>query len=218
MADHSGIEWTEATWNPVVGCTHVSAGCDHCYAAREASGRLSHLPLYAGLASGGKFTGEVRLVEERLEQPLRWRRPRRVFVNSMSDLFHEAVPGEFIAQVFVVMSMARQHTFQVLTKRHGRMRSLFNSDHFQELAGRAAFDLIQREKRKVGWTWPLPNVWLGVSVEDQQWADLRVPALLGSTTPAGPGSVGVCATAPVAMWVKVILLAVDIRAREAVTT
>lgn len=163
MADKSAIEWTDASWNPILGCTAVSPGCDHCYAARDASGRLARLPLYAGLAKAGVFTGEVRLVPERLSQPLRWRKPRRVFVNSMSDLFHDAVPDDYIAQVFRVMAAARQHTFQVLTKRHGRMRSLLNSARFD--APVAA-----------------PNVWLGVSVEDQHWADIRVPALLD--TPA----------------------------------
>lgn len=182
MADGTGIEWTDATWNPVVGCEAVSPGCDHCYAARDASGRLSHFPAYAGLAKDGRFVGEARLLPERLRQPLRWNRPRRVFVNSMSDLFHDDVPAEYIAQVFVVMAMSHQHTFQVLTKRHARMRSLLSSAEFQVLAGRAAYDLIQREHRPVGWQWPLPNVWLGVSVESQRWADIRVPALLD--TPA----------------------------------
>jgi protein gp37 len=181
VADGTGIEWTEATWNPVVGCTHVSAGCDNCYAAREASGRLAHLPLYAGLASGGKFTGEVRLVTERLDQPLRWRRPRRIFVNSMADLFHDGVPDEFIARVFAVMALAPQHTFQVLTKRHARLRSLLSKEDFwvwvlaaiAERTGNCTFGTLPDR---------LPNVWLGVSVEDQRWADIRIPALLG--TPA----------------------------------
>lgn len=114
MGDKSAIEWTEATWNPLVGCRHVSAGCDGCYAAREASGRLSGHDLYRGLAVNGRFTGEVRTVPERLNQPLHWSKARRVFVNSMSDLFHSQVPAEFIADVFAVMRLASQHTFQVL--------------------------------------------------------------------------------------------------------
>lgn len=190
MADKSGIEWTEATWNPIVGCTHVSPGCDNCYAAREASGRLKHLPLYAGLATAGKFTGEVRLVPERLGQPLRWRKPRRVFVNSMSDLFHETVPDEFIAQVFAVMAFAPQHSFQVLTKRHGRLQSLLNNRTWWTKAfARACADLNMPTAR-TSWMWDintgpayaLRNVWLIVSVENQQWAGIRIPAL--RNTPA----------------------------------
>lgn len=184
MGDNTGIEWTEATWNPVVGCTHVSAGCDHCYAARETSGRLSRNPTYAGLAVRGRFTGEVRLLPERLEQPLRWRRPRRVFVNSMSDLFHDSVPDEYIAQVFGVMAAAPRHTFQVLTKRPGRMASLLS----QPWRGHREEDTFPRVVAEYwqhydgeaggGMPWPLPNVWLGTSVEDQKWANVRVPKLL----------------------------------------
>ena len=157
MSDGSKIEWTEASWNPVTGCTKVSAGCDHCYAETFAE-RWRGIP-------GHHFENgfDVTLRPERLEQPLHWKRPRRIFVNSMSDLFHESVPTAHIAAVFDVMRQTPQHTYQVLTKRHARMRSL---------ARTAAF----------GEGWPLPNVWLGVSVEDQQWADIRIPALL--ETPA----------------------------------
>ena len=203
MSDKTGIEWTRgddgragATWNPVVGCTPVSPGCDNCYAAREASGRLAANPatrgIYAGLAEDGRFNGTVRLLPDRLDQPLRWRRPRRIFVNSMSDLFHDSVPDEFIAQVFAVMALAQRHTFQVLTKRHGRMRSLLNSGPFiasvsgavLRRAGKAGAVSIADPGSVVGArvAWPLPNVWLGVSVESQQWADIRIPALLD--TPA----------------------------------
>lgn len=163
MADHSKIEWTNTTWNPIAGCTAVSPGCDRCYAARLASGRLSHTPLYTGLAKDGVFTGEVRLVPERLTDPLHWRKPRMVFVNSMSDLFHDKVPTEFIFDVFQVMARTPQHTYQILTKRPGRMGSLLRG--------------VVR-----GWDNPLPNVWLVVSVEDQQWAGIRIPALMD--TPA----------------------------------
>jgi protein gp37 len=109
MADKTGIEWTDATWNPIVGCTHVSAGCDNCYAAREASGRLAHLPAYAGLAVDGKFTGKVNLLAERLDQPVRWAKPRMVFVNSMSDLFHPGVGVYFTARVFAIMLLTPRH-------------------------------------------------------------------------------------------------------------
>lgn len=186
MSAKSSIEWTEATWNPTVGCTHVSPGCDNCYAARLASGRLKHLPTYAGLADGGKFNGTVRLIADRLDQPLRWKTPRMVFVNSMSDLFHDDVPDSFIAEVFGRMAAVQRHTFQVLTKRHGRMRSLLNRPDFRDEVYEHAWAYDQQGiydpfGQDPGW-WPLPNVWLGVSVENQRWADIRIPALLD--TPA----------------------------------
>jgi protein gp37 len=175
MSDGTGIEWTDATWNPVTGCTEVSPGCDHCYAKTFAE-RWRGTP-------GHHFEQgfDVVLRPERLDQPLKWRKPRRIFVNSMSDLFHDAVPDEYIARVFAVMSVANWHTFQVLTKRHGRMRSLLNSDDFREQVGWHATGLHPY------WTaddagWPFPNVWLGVSVENQQWADIRIPHL--TRTPA----------------------------------
>jgi len=161
MSDDSKIEWTDATWNPVTGCTKVSPGCDHCYAETFAE-RWRGTP-------GHHFEQgfDVTLRPERLGQPLHWKRPRRIFVNSMSDLFHEAVPDEYIAAVFGTMAQTPQHTYQVLTKRHGRMRSLLSSAMFRQ---RFCFG------------WPLPNVWLGVSAEDQKRAELRIPRLL--ETPA----------------------------------
>jgi protein gp37 len=170
MGDKSAIEWTDATWNPTVGCTKVSEGCDHCHAERLVNGRMrNRYP--AGF-------GEVVLHADRLDQPLRWRKPRRVFVNSLSDLFEDQVPDEFIIKVFDVMTAAHQHTFQVLTKRPGRMASFvrrYLADEFlvNGLWPRSAFrhnDL------------PASNVWLGTSVESQKWADVRVPPLL--RTPA----------------------------------
>ena len=139
MADKSKIEWTQATWNPVTGCTKVSPGCKHCYAERLAK-RLQAMGVKK-YANGFKVT----LHEDALEIPLRWKHPRIIFVNSMSDLFHEEVPLEFIRKVFAVMKQARQHIFQVLTKRAERMA---------ELA-----PLLE---------WP-PNVWMGVSVENQHY-------------------------------------------------
>ena len=115
MGDRTGIAWTEATWNPVTGCDKVSDGCDHCYAEQVAH-RFSGTPAYPNGFN-------VTLRPERLEQPLRWRRPRMIFVNSMSDLFHPQVTDAYLDQVFDVMERATQHTFQVLTKRHARMRS-----------------------------------------------------------------------------------------------
>ncbi|MFC4128892.1 phage Gp37/Gp68 family protein [Nocardia rhizosphaerae] len=167
----TSIEWAEYTWNPVTGCDKVSPGCDHCYAEG-----IAHR--FAGTPQFPNGFG-VTLRPERLGEPLRWRKPQRVFVNSMSDLFHADVPDEFIAKVFGVMAHAEQHTFQVLTKRPGRMRSLLRSDAFRELV----FKSVDVELPDVmGDAWPIPNVWLGVSAEDQKWADVRIPVLLD--TPA----------------------------------
>ncbi|MCM2250276.1 MAG: phage Gp37/Gp68 family protein [Geothrix sp.] len=139
MAYNSGIEWTESTWNPITGCNKVSPGCQHCYAERMAM-RLQAMgtPQYArGF--------EVTLQPAALELPLGWKRPQTIFVNSMSDLFHEKVPFEFIQQIFAVMKQAHWHTFQVLTKRAERL---------EELAS--------------GLEWP-SNVWMGVSIESDQY-------------------------------------------------
>lgn len=182
MGDKTKIEWSDATWNPVTGCTEVSPGCDNCYAKVFAE-RWRGTP-------GHYFEDgfDVVLRPDKLELPLRWKKPRKVFVNSMSDLFHDDVPDDYIAQVFAVMALARDHTFQLLTKRHGRMRSLLNDWEFVREVGT---HIVAREVHHgydfdfpadgTDW-WPLRNVWLGVSVENQQWADIRVPALLA--TPA----------------------------------
>jgi protein gp37 len=165
MSDKTAIEWTDATWNPTTGCTQVSPGCDRCYAL-TLSERFRGVP-------GHYFENgfDVQLRPDKLDQPLRWKKPRRIFVNSMSDLFHDDIPDAYIALVFGVMATAKQHSFQLLTKRHGRMRSLLNNIGFRaSIATDAPVE------------WPLPNVWLGVSVENQQWADIRIPALVD--TPA----------------------------------
>jgi protein gp37 len=135
MADKSAIEWTDATWNPTRGCTRVSPGCggaNHqggCYAEKIAARFSGPGQPFAGYAErtahGGRWTGKLGLAEDMLELPLRWKKPRRIFVNSMSDLFHEALPDEAIDQVFARMALAPQHTFQVLTKRPARMRAYF---------------------------------------------------------------------------------------------
>jgi protein gp37 len=175
MGDGTHIEWTDATWNPVTGCTKVSPGCDHCYAESIAR-RFAGTPAYPN-------GFDVTLRPERLDIPLRWKRPRRVFVNSMSDLFHADIPDEYIARVFAIMALASGHTFQVLTKRHARMRSLLSRPDFGDMMAEQGAPYV----RSRYWDWdlvdlPLRNVWLGVSVETQQWADIRIPALLG--TPA----------------------------------
>ncbi len=181
MGDNTGIEWTEATWNPTTGCDRVSAGCDNCYALGQAR-RLKGMgiPEYQGdgdpRTSGPGFG--ITEHPHRLAQPLRWTRPRRIFVNSMSDLFHDGVSDEFIARVFAVMAPAEQHTFLILKKRDGRMRSLLNEERFQEQVAWNFTGVRQADHSR----WPLRNVWLGVSAEDQRWADIRIPALL--RTPA----------------------------------
>ena len=139
MAADSAIEWTEVTWNPVTGCTKISHGCKHCYAERM-SRRLQ------GMGVNKYANGfSVTIHPSTLEDPLKWRRPRLVFVNSMSDLFHKSVPTTFIEAVFAVMNRAPQHTFQVLTKRPSRV-VLLND--------------------KLRWT---PNIWLGTSIESERW-------------------------------------------------
>jgi protein gp37 len=142
-AGRSGIEWTEATWNPVTGCSKVTPGCAHCYAET-----LSHRFGWTEQPwSSANAQVNVRLHRERLDQPLRWRRPRMIFVNSMSDLFHELVPLAFIRDVFGVMEDANQHVFQILTKRHERLAEL--APHLE---------------------WPA-NVWMGVSIENKRWIE-----------------------------------------------
>ena len=191
MADRTAIEWTDATWNPVTGCSLASPGCTNCYAMKLAGGRLRHVPSRAGLTQASKagpvWTGEVRFNEDALAQPLRWRRPRRVFVCAHGDLFHENVPDEWIDRVFAVMALAPQHTFQVLTKRAARMRGYFaghpavriwRQTRDFNLPGRGEILTMDGRAKFL----PLPNVWLGVSVEDQARADERVPDLLA--TPA----------------------------------
>lgn len=188
MSDSTGIQWTDATWNPIRGCSRVSEGCRNCYAeavARRFSGQ--GLP-YEGLTNGqGRWNGTIRVVEEHLTDPLRWKRPRRVFVNSMSDLFHENVSDQTIDRIFAVMAFSPQHTFQVLTKRPERMLAYMNGlsrhpkDHCWADALRS-FRVFGHGDTLRSVSLPLPNVWLGVSVEDQATADARIPLLL--QTPA----------------------------------
>ena len=182
MADKSRIAWCEATWNPATGCTKLSAGCKFCYAKHQAWPRLAAIP--TSIYYGREFE-DVRTHPERLDQPLRWRRPRMIFVNSMSDLFHESIPDEFIEEVFAVMALAHNHIFQVLTKRPERMREFLSTEHrWVTIEGRAQRMYNDRTGEDPG-LWlsvklPLPNVWLGVSVENQETADERVPILLNT--------------------------------------
>lgn len=227
------IEWTEEVWNPTIGCTRVSAGCDNCYAIMTARIRSGHpnpkisVP-FAGTVHRNEsgrldWTGQVNLLPDRLGLPFKWRSPKRIFVNSQSDLFHKSVPDGFIAQVWNVMAQNPHHTFQILTKNPARMRSwvtrwadrtgdgdvdggvlppmprgpeavratytsgrarLFADmlDSMGEPPEGAAYPLYDWMDGQRFWPAVLPNVWLGVSVEDQHWADVRIPALLD--TPA----------------------------------
>lgn len=202
----TAIEWTDSTWNPLVGCSKVSAGCRGCYAETVATGNVRRLAAtapgsetlaaYREAVSGGRWTGRVVLNKSKLGEPLGWKKPRRVFVNSMSDLFHESVPFETIAAVFGVMAACPQHTFQVLTKRPARMLEWFA---WIERAGASfvrrgvnacrgvrwyawCYEAGVEPNAGRPWAWPLPNVWLGVSAEDQTTADERIPLLL--QTPA----------------------------------
>ena len=203
MSTTTSIEWTDVTWNPVRGCSLVSAGCANCYAMKQAHRFSGTGKPYEGLTEigpqGPRWNGKVRLVPEALEEPLHWKQPRRVFVNSMSDLFHEDVPDEFIAAVFGVMCVASHHTYQILTKRPERMRTWFGwiadrgalAHYVADRCDALYPGALPAERSCAGlvWsglperaTWPLPNVWLGVSVEDQATADERIPILL--QTPA----------------------------------
>jgi len=185
MADGTHIEWTEATWNPITGCSLASPGCTNCYAMQLAGTRLAHIPSRAGLTQPSKagpvWTGEVRFNEEWLDQPLRWTKPRMIFVCAHGDLFHESVPDDWIDRIFAVMALCPQHTFQVLTKRSARMRHYFGRPDRECEVAAEAYSLDERVEGGA-LQWPLPNVWLGVSVEDQQRADERIPDLLA--TPA----------------------------------
>ena len=189
MADKSKIEWTDATWNPITGCSLVSPGCTHCYAMTLAGTRLKNHPSRKGLTKptdrGPVWTGEVRFNEQWLDQPIRWKKPRRVFVCAHGDLFHEDVPDEWIDQVFAVMALSPQHNFQVLTKRPDRMRVYGwlvpkRKSKIEEIT--AVKCSAAPYLKNVSVRWPLPNVWLGVSAEDLQRADERIPVLLD--TPA----------------------------------
>jgi protein gp37 len=187
MAENSKIEWTDATWNIITGCTLVDEGCRRCYAAHMIATwpAVGNHPSRKGLArknaaGEAKFTGEVRFNEGWLDQPLRWKKPRRIFVCAHGDLFHEAVPDEWIDRVFAIMALAPHHTFQVLTKRPERAR-----EYLTEIAGtfRASWEGMDGRFGQLSATaaadnWPLPNVWLGTSISDQASADLRIPHLL----------------------------------------
>lgn len=205
MADNTKIEWADATVNAINGCTRVSPGCGGpgprggCYAERLAATRLRNHPSRPGLATmtsaGPRWTGKVHLHEPELLKPLRWQKPRRIFWNAHGDTFHEKVPDEWIDRMFAICALTPQHTHMILTKRPARMRDYLaaRDDDYGWRVIDTALDMAEREFGS-NWTehwWstspppfpkPLPNVWLGVSVEDQQAAEERIPDLLA--TPA----------------------------------
>ncbi|WP_395022616.1 DUF5131 family protein [Dongia sp.] len=177
---NTNIEWTDDTWNVVAGCSLASPGCTNCYAMGYAHRRLSHLLKYDrttdAVNDNAVWTGVVRLWAPALREPFTWRKPRKIFVNSMSDLFHEKLSDREIAMVWAVMALTGWHTYQVLTKRAERMRQWLNDP--------ATPGLVLAEMRQYDLTaslaWPLENVWVGVSVEDQERACERIPLLLAS--------------------------------------
>jgi protein gp37 len=190
------IEWTEKTWNPIVGCSVVSPGCTNCYAMKMAyrleamapsdvSTGNPHMLHYVGTTQesrgGPVWTGRIKQAPLNIQrQPLERKKPTTWFVNSMGDLFHEFADEDWIASVFLVMAQCPQHTFQVLTKRSERMRFLLNDSEFVD-GLRSSLQIIDDPDQQP-LEWPLPNVWIGVSAENQEQADLRIPDLLA--TPA----------------------------------
>lgn len=201
MSANTTIEWCSKTWNPVRGCSRVSPGCDHCYAMGQAHRFAGPGKPYEGLTTirRGKvdWSGVARFVPGALDEPLRWRKPERVFVNSMSDLFHHSLSFEQIAAVFGVMAACPQHTFLVLTKRPERAVQFFSwlAASAVSMGGPTvnaargarwfAWNFVDESRREFRvhdpeqpWIWPLPNVHLGVSCENQETADERIPLLL----------------------------------------
>lgn len=197
----SKIEWTEKTWNPTIGCSKASEGCKNCYAIKEAWIRMGNpnpkiQAKFAGTVyktEGGalNWTGDINFGQDALTLPLRTKKPALWFVNSMSDLFHPNMPEEYIDEVYAVMALCRQHTFQVLTKHPDRMVEYFMGDWEGRVANKLTtvyqaknteLFFLAREAREelesIPFGYYLPNVWHGVSVENQKWADIRIPLLL----------------------------------------
>jgi protein gp37 len=173
MGQNSKIEWTDTTWNPIRGCSRVSDGCRNCYAESIAARFSGRERPYEGLAAfkdgQAHWTSEVRFIERHLEDPLHWKKPQKIFVNSMSDLFHPGVLDAWLVQIFDVMAKARQHTYQILTKRPDRMLDVLRA------AGAPA--VAQAFENTYEQSWPPANWWFGVSVEDQGTANRRLPIL-----------------------------------------
>lgn len=193
----SKIEWTDKTWNPIVGCSKVSPACDNCYAEQQAgmcaNFKQAQYQDVVRISPDcdtylGQWNGRTSFVESQLDKPLKRKKPTKYFVCSMSDLFHESVPFEWVAKVFSVMALCPQHTFQVLTKRPERMAYFFevvkNIDQHPEL-DQLLFDPWRAVYAAPGDSlpWPLPNVWIGTTVENQEQADRRIPHLLKCAAP-----------------------------------
>ncbi|MEG4574283.1 phage Gp37/Gp68 family protein [Microcoleus sp. N3A4] len=178
------IEWSDYSWNPLVGCSKISAGCSRCYAAEAAkSARLQQFSQYQKVKD---WDGTIEFVENQLLKPLSWNSPKKVFVCSMSDIFHANVKDEWLDRIFAVMALASQHTFQILTKRPERLRPYLQQGAKQRIR-RGAVDLgrslnLTPERYEPYETcefdWPLSNIWLGTSTENQKAADDRIPSLL----------------------------------------
>ncbi len=197
--NNTKIEWTDATWGPTRGCSAVGAACDNCYAqtiAHRFSGK--GLP-YEGLTTNGEWNGDIMVVEKHLADPLRWEKPRRIFVNSMSDLFHPRTPTDVIDHIFAIMALCPQHTFQILTKRPAAIRDYLADDGLLMRVVLHAAKYVQerndinldRQRRgkellpsiciPMGWhTDKMPNIHFGVSVWDQKSADAMIPILLAT--------------------------------------
>jgi len=183
MAMRTGIEWTETTWNPTTGCDRISPGCDNCYALTLAR-RLKAMGLAKYQNDGDPRTSgpgfAVTSHEDVLAEPLTWRKPRTVFVNSMSDIGHARVPAEFVARIWAVMAVTPQHTYQLLTKRPGRLAAMLSQEHFRfDLVYGAIDELVtaRPELRRNFATlphgpiaWPVPNAWIGTSIESDKYA------------------------------------------------
>lgn len=200
MGAKTGIEWTDSTWNPLLGCQRVSPGCVNCYAESLSGGRLSNQVGYRDVVAGGRWNGESAFAgPDRLLDPVRWSRGRRIFVCSMSDLFFAQHKVEHVAEVFAVMAASPHQTFQVLTKRADRMHGMLadpavSGSGLRALALEAARRLhegtpmkahaaaFDRAIARIELHWPLRNVWVGVSAESQEWLDKRLPHLMD--TPA----------------------------------
>lgn len=217
MADNTKIEWADATLNYVNGCSVTSPGCTNCYAMRLAGTRLKHHPSRAGLTTSTKagpvWTGEVRDNSAALEQALRWKKPRAIFWNAHGDLFHENVPDEWIDRQFAVMALTPQHRHMVLTKRSARMREYLSQHrwHIWSAIGRGIDPKRWRNLPPIigGDCTPVPNVWLGVSVEDQRRADERIPDLL-----ATPAAVRFISAEPLLGPVDLTMIDVTVAERE----
>ncbi len=164
----TAIRWTDETWNPVTGCSKVSAGCQHCYAETLSLARGWSLKPW----TEKNASENVVLHPDRLRKPLSWRKPKRVFMNSMSDAFHDQIPDDFIDQIFAVMALTPQHTYQILTKRPERMREYISArgPDVQKQRYEMGLSTAEVAARSTEFDWPLPNVWLGTSIELDRWS------------------------------------------------